>query len=154
MAFKSRICRARLSPKEGEATLRLVRPNLRAEVSFSLPKLVVFELPFCCYSSPHFLKQVSKRKRKNCEQSWVIFYLLTTQLSSFANYACLCVILVLILVFRRVQYGEAKMIPPIFLEYFVKYLSIKGLIMFKLHMGVCEGGCVWPLPPICHALIH
>ena len=103
MAFKSRICRARLSPKEGEATLRLVRPNLRAEVSFSLPKLVVFELPFCCYSSPHLLKQVSKRKRKNCEQSWVIFYLLTTQLSSFANFTCLCVILVLILVFRRVR---------------------------------------------------
>ena len=120
MAFKSRICRARLSPKEGEATLRLVRPNLRAEVSFSLPKLVVFELPFCCYSSPHFFKQVSKRKRKNCEQSWVIFYLLTTQLSSFANYACLCVILVLILVFRRVD------------EQLFNFFKLQGYPMFSV----------------------
>ena len=54
---------------------------------------------------------------------------------------------------QAVQYGEAKMIPLIFLEYFVKYLSMKGLMMFKLHMGVCEGECVRPLPPICHALL-
>ena len=36
--------------------------------------------------------------------------------------------------------GEAKMTTPlIFLSYFVKYYSFKGHIMFKLHMGVCEG---------------
>ena len=41
---------------------------------------------------------------------------------------------------KQIQYGEAKMIPLIFLEYFVKYLSMKGLMMFKLHMGRVREG--------------
>ena len=41
---------------------------------------------------------------------------------------------------RTLQYRGAKIIPLIFLEYFIKYQLIKGLIMFKLHiMRVCEG---------------
>ena len=42
-----------------------------------------------------------------------------------------------------IQYGEAKMIPFIFLEYFIKYKLNKGLIMFKLYMGVCKGANGW-----------
>ena len=91
MAFKSRICRARLSPKEGEATLRLVRPNLRAEVSFSLPKLVVFELPFCCYSSPPSFKASAKEKEKKLRTIMGNFLFINDAIIKFCEfYLSLC----------------------------------------------------------------